>query len=558
MKSLHTNTSITKTHIGLSLRFSSSVFIFPVIFLFTFLFAFVSGSFFLSTGDTSAESSKVNIVTTAAATLAITTDASVGKLTIPITPSPTGAFTSRDLKVNVATNNITGYVLSMNTVGENTAMVNTSNPSYTLPSTANTVASPGTLGINTWGYSVWTSGQLTPSTTFSSLPPLSAPREITTTTAPSSSSITTLTFGTNVDTTIASGEYKNTIIFTATTNYVPIPPEIFQFTIDTRMTNTLDTDPAHYSGTATDFYIPTSGYVNLASSPYSWYVDCGGPSHTEQLIEGTSDVASSGILCSYPTAGEYQITIKSNGEPTMGWMDAFGFSENVAGANTQNNKNLFKSIDAPFTSNMRTAGGTRLFSNMFYGASNATTIPAGLFDAVNTSGSVTFQNMFAGTFNYFASNSITATIPAGLFDFLDTSSATNLSNMFSRTFDNFAYNSPIATIPANLFSKINTSGVASLNYMFAYMFNNFAFANKLGGTPDTDINAIWGSADLSGITATNANSALQNTFLNMPSLTGVAQAFISSKLSFAYPDSGAATFRGTSATDLASLHANWK
>ena len=623
MRSLHATTS--------SASISPSL-LFPAIFLSTFLLAFVSGSLFLSVSDTSAESIPTDISVDVNSSLSITTDAAGGELIIPVSPVPSGALSYLDLEVDVSTNNLTGYTLSMNTKIENTALINQSNSSHTIPSTTYPKASPGTLTANTWGYHVWPLGQTTSSTTFSALPPLSAPQIITVTNAPSPSSITTLTFGVNVDTTLISGTYKNTVVFTATSNYVPTAPEIFQFTIDTRMTDTLDTDPAHYSGTATDFYIPTSGYVDAVfSHAYSWYINCGGPGHTDQLVGGAGANDSNGILCSYPAAGEYQITISSGGNPTMGWMNAFGFSIGSSGnANTQANKNMFKSIDSSLTNYMRTAGGTHRFARMFHGARNAATIPAGLFDKIDTSSATNLSNMFNNTFRIFAYNSTTATIPVGLFDKINTSGATDLNNMFystfsafasnsptatipaglfdtidisgainlrymfhgtfeyfaynsptatipaglfdtintgyavefmymfCSTFNSFAYNSPTATIPAGLFDKIDTSGATNIDSMFYQTFYRFASANTLGGTADTDINIIWGNANLSGITALDANSAFGSTFYDMLSLTGAAQTFISSKLSFAHPNDNAYTFTGTNVTDLASLHANWK
>jgi len=328
------------------------------------------------------------------------------------------------------------------------------------------------------------------------------------------------------------------------------------------MTSTLDTDPTHFSGSATSFAIPTSGIVNYTNHPYNWVINCGG-GQSDQTVSGTSSTSSAGIICNYATPGEYQITIRSSTTPaTPGWMNAFGFYDNTSGANVLANKNLFKSIDTPFTDNMRTPNSFARFASVFQGARNAVGIPANLFSNINTSSATDLSWMFNETFYFYARNSTTATIPAGLFDSINTSNATDLSSMFRDTFASYAYNSTVGTIPAGLFNSINLSSTdtGSINDMFAYTFERYAYANKLGGTPDTDINTIWGSANFAGkVTAANAADVFIGTFYDMPSLTGAAQTFINTKLGGINPTSAAVTFGGsTGITDLATLHANWK
>jgi hypothetical protein len=168
------------------------------------------------------------------------------------------------------------------------------------------------------------------------------------------------------------------------------------------MTDTLDTDPGHYSGTARIFAIPTSGYVGGASNhAYDWVIDWGDGSAPEE-VSGTSAEGSAGISHTYAAAGEYQISIEPNDDASMGWMDAFGFLNNIYGANVQANKNMFKSIDSPLTNKMRSENSTHKFAYMFYSSRNAVGIPAGLFDAIDTSSAVNLGAMFAGTFYRYA------------------------------------------------------------------------------------------------------------------------------------------------------------
>lgn len=269
------------------------------------------------------------------------------------------------------------------------------------------------------------------------------------------------------------------------THYVEDRSEFFSFTIDTRMTDTLDTNPTHYDGTATSFAIPLSGNVGGLSTPaYSWIIDWGDGS-PDQTITGVGATTSVGIAHDYAStggAGEYQITIYSNGIADVGWLNAFGFNTNTTGANVQSNKNMFKSIDSPFTDLMRTPNATNRFMTVFYGARNAVGIPADLFASIDTSSATNVSNMFRQTFNAYAYNSTTAVIPDGLFDSINTSNATNMSNMFNGTFGSFAYNSTIGTIPSGLFSSIDTTNAIDVSSMFSSIFYYYGYGSTIPTT----------------------------------------------------------------------------
>ncbi|MCL2869275.1 InlB B-repeat-containing protein [Candidatus Saccharibacteria bacterium] len=265
-------------------------------------------------------------------------------------------------------------------------------------------------------------------------------------------------------------------------------PECFAFTIDTRMTDTLDTDLTHYDETATTFSIPTSGYVNrnIPVNTYSWTIDWGDNS-APQTCSGSSSTTSTNLACgtnattatggishTYITPGEYQITVRPSATATIGWFNAFGFYNDTADDNVQANQNMFKSIDTPLTNLMRTQGSTYRFAYMFYGVRNATEIPANLFDNIDTTSDTDFSSMFYNTFNYYASSSITGTIPADLFDNLNTTNGTNFSSMFYNTFSNYARRTAtfkvngsqvgtVSTFAAPYSTKIGFTGIPSTN-----------------------------------------------------------------------------------------------
>lgn len=342
---------------------------------------------------------------------------------------------------------------------------------------------------------------------------------------------------------------------TMTNAFTYYQPETFKFSIDTRMTDTLDTDPTHYDGNATAFSIPTSGYVGgVYNHSYNWVVNCGG-GQEDQIISGTGANNSAGIQCAYSEPNEYQVSITSNGAPTDGWMNAFGFSTGVSGtANTVANKILFKSIDTPIPANSRSANSTYRFARMFYGTKNAVSIPADLFSDIVTLGSTTFYNMFYYTFYNYAYNATTGSIPEGLLSTIDTTRSTlatdiyalrnvfyytfyssfynsrnatippdlfatidtgnyiNLEGLFSSTFYRYAYNSEIATIPAGLFDALNTGTAQSLRGTFYRTFSQYGYSSTAGTIPAN----LFTKVDFSG-TSNNQYinaTAFGSTFLN--------------------------------------------
>jgi len=339
-------------------------------------------------------------------------------------------------------------------------------------------------------------------------------------------------------------------------------PEEFKFTIDTRMTDTLDTDPTHYNGSSTVFNIPVSGYVNNVSvNAYNWIINCGDGS-ADRNESGTGTNAHAGIVCNYAVPGEYQITIRSNGAATNGWMNAFGFYVSSSGANIQTNKNKFKSIDTPLPSMSRSSGSSYRFAYMFYGTKNAVGAPANLFVLSDTSGTVDMSSTFVYTFAMMGYNSTTATIPADLFDPIDTSSATNLTSMFSLTFQQYAYNSSIATIPAGLFDFINLASATNTSSVFSGTFQNCAYKSLVATIPARlfDSFVVYNTVNMTSIfSITFQQYAYSSTIASIPvdlfnvfdlsKASGIANMFSGTFYTFAYMNS-------TPTTDINSIWGN--
>jgi len=169
------------------------------------------------------EEGDVEIVVKANDVLAITTDAVNGELLLDIMPTPSGTLAKQDLTVTVSTNSPSGYTLNMNSLTTNTTMVHETIPTFNIPSTTNPYNSPATLAPNTWG---WNLGAASSVSTFSKIPPSDDSQTIRTTSdsdnkADPSIANTLVTFGANINSTMATGTYTNTIVFTATSNYVP-------------------------------------------------------------------------------------------------------------------------------------------------------------------------------------------------------------------------------------------------------------------------------------------------------------------------------------------------
>ena len=154
--------------------------------------------------------------------------ASSGTVNISLTPTASGSMSSSDDTVEVATNNATGYTLTLANGDGNTNLVNGGN---TIAADSGTQASPSSsLTNNRWGYRIDglggfgsgpTSAEVDESSSaysWAGIPASSAPNTIRTTNAALGSSITTVWFGVKADTSKPNGTYSDTVTYTATTN----------------------------------------------------------------------------------------------------------------------------------------------------------------------------------------------------------------------------------------------------------------------------------------------------------------------------------------------------
>ena len=183
-----------------------------LILLGSFIIALVCGALtFTPDAVSGSESGIINVNLASGLALTLSSD----EVNIVVTPTASGVLETEDVIATVSTNNPTGYKLTMHAITNDTALRHT-NTVNSLPSTTNTTAS--TLANDTWGY-----GNGPTATTFLAIPAPSAAVSLKTTAGPTASDDVAVTIGVKISTASASGTYHNTLVFTATTNYVPTP-----------------------------------------------------------------------------------------------------------------------------------------------------------------------------------------------------------------------------------------------------------------------------------------------------------------------------------------------
>jgi len=229
-------------------------------------------------------------------------------LSLLIAPSPSGKEAKGEITINVTTDNPSGYSLYLSTIDVSTTLTH-ANGTDTIAMTSNTVA--GTLLSNTWGYN---KGLASITSTFLAVPPPASTAIISSSADPITNDKTTVTIGVKADTTLPSGLYSNTVVFTAITNFIPPPavppPDSYPDNID----------PINNPGVR-DVY-PTTGWegdvVIITSDELFTHVrdvKIGGTSCT-----GWSVINNSVVACELPAkpAGSTNNIIVLNGAPAPG------------------------------------------------------------------------------------------------------------------------------------------------------------------------------------------------------------------------------------------------
>lgn len=170
------------------------------------------------------ETAELDVELTIEPVISIT--ASPTEVAMEVTPTAAGDFVSGDTTVTVSTNNSTGYTLKASSMSETTALVHNTTSSLTIPTLTGSVALADfcdqTTNNNRWGFT-HDNTTLLASDTYLGVPPLSAPVTIKATTAAGLGSETVVTFGAKIDVNTREGTYENTVVFTATPNYVLLP-----------------------------------------------------------------------------------------------------------------------------------------------------------------------------------------------------------------------------------------------------------------------------------------------------------------------------------------------
>lgn len=152
-----------------------------------------------------------------------------GSIDLELVPDSSGVHTIEGDEVEVTTNSSEGYTLQLESASATeTGLVGDDD---TIAATSGTPASPVALTGNQWGYRVdglanfgvgptsAVENQSTTTHTFAGLSLLGNPTTIKNTASPATTGdTTTVWYGVRADTSLASGEYTNTVLYTATIN----------------------------------------------------------------------------------------------------------------------------------------------------------------------------------------------------------------------------------------------------------------------------------------------------------------------------------------------------
>jgi hypothetical protein len=151
---------------------------------------------------------------------------STSPVSISLTPGGSAVVSSASDTVSVSTNNSAGYTLTLADADADTDLVSGTD---TIEAHDGTVVSPTALANNTWGFAVAGLGSFDGSYTAESnndsstskwagVPASGSPATIKTTASTAASETTTVWYAVKVDSSQPTGNYTDTVTYTATTN----------------------------------------------------------------------------------------------------------------------------------------------------------------------------------------------------------------------------------------------------------------------------------------------------------------------------------------------------
>ena len=147
------------------------------------------------------------------------------------------------LRMNIDTNNRTGYTATISSSSENTSLTNSNPTSTNQISSISSNSSLTDFAANTWGYKLINSANYQP------IPALSAPtRVIQTTSRTNGIDSNTINIGMKLSQALESGSYSNTLIFSFVSNpYIPKATMMRGLDFHSRIAR-FDSNPGHVNG----------------------------------------------------------------------------------------------------------------------------------------------------------------------------------------------------------------------------------------------------------------------------------------------------------------------
>ena len=147
------------------------------------------------------------------------------------------------LRINIDTNNRTGYTATISSSSENTSLTNSNSTSTNQISSISSNSGLTDFAANTWGYKLINSANYQP------IPALSAPtRVIQTTSRTNGIDSNTINIGMKLSQALESGSYSNTLIFSFVSNpYIPKATMMRGLDFHSRIAR-FDSNPGHVNG----------------------------------------------------------------------------------------------------------------------------------------------------------------------------------------------------------------------------------------------------------------------------------------------------------------------